>query len=66
MVYLYNSELGAGSRDTTLLVWSVVSRGAFKVNENPAHVLYGHNDEVLLKYIEFEIFVACVIDLRGR
>jgi WD40 repeat protein len=40
--------LVTGSKDTTLLVWEVVCiKGTtYRLEENPMHILYGHNDDV--------------------
>ena len=40
--------LVTGSKDTTLLVWEVVCiKGiTYRMEENPMHILYGHNDDV--------------------
>ena len=37
-----------GSKDTTILVWEIqYQKGVpYKVDENPVHILYGHNDDV--------------------
>jgi hypothetical protein len=40
--------LVTGSKDTTLMVWEVyLGKGhTYRIDENPIHILYGHNDEV--------------------
>ena len=38
----------SGSRDTTLLVWELIynKSSLVRIEENPIHILYGHNSEV--------------------
>ena len=49
-----------GSRDTTVLVWEIdYNRGsAFRVDENPIHILYGHNEEVTCVAIDIGLDVC--------
>eukprot|EP01102_Stenamoeba_stenopodia_P003313 TRINITY_DN1325_c0_g1_i2.p1 TRINITY_DN1325_c0_g1~~TRINITY_DN1325_c0_g1_i2.p1 ORF type:complete len:734 (+),score=167.59 TRINITY_DN1325_c0_g1_i2:1-2202(+) len=48
-----------GSKDTTLLVWEIHTKGGIsKVDENPVHILYGHNDEVTCVAINSELDIS--------
>lgn len=49
-----------GSRDTTVLVWEInYNRGyAYHVDENPIHILYGHNEEVTCVAIDIGLDVC--------
>lgn len=48
-----------GSKDTTLLVWELHSKGGtWRVDENPLHILYGHNDEVTCVAINVELDIS--------
>ena len=57
------SCLVSGSRDTTLLVWEMLTpKGApLRVNESPLFILYGHSDDVTCVAID----VGCDICVSG-
>jgi WD40 repeat protein len=41
--------LVTGSKDSTLIVWELSTKGGTYKIEDPVHVLYGHDDEVWKK-----------------
>eukprot|EP00026_Physarum_polycephalum_P000200 Phypoly_transcript_00200.p1 GENE.Phypoly_transcript_00200~~Phypoly_transcript_00200.p1 ORF type:complete len:1988 (-),score=255.41 Phypoly_transcript_00200:62-5914(-) len=54
-----NQTLVTGSRDTTLMVWDIISKGSgIKVEEVPRHILYGHDDEITCVAVNVELDIA--------
>ena len=54
-----------GSKDTTLLVWEIQYQKGIpvRVDENPLHILYGHNDDVTCVAVDITLDI-CVSGSR--
>eukprot|EP01133_Synstelium_polycarpum_P008387 gene8387-9862_t len=55
-----SQTLITGSRDTTLMVWNLTSHKSAspKFDTVPAHILYGHDDEITCVDVNFELDIC--------
>lgn len=53
-----SKTLITGSKDSTVVVWDIQTKGTSILRVDPIHVLYGHDDEVTCLAIHAELDVA--------